>query len=242
MDFTITTFCNLNCKNCCSLMPYYKTPFHINLEQIKESLNIINENSRINTLYLVGGETLLHPAICTILKYITTLDFECINIYTNGTIIPKGFEDTLGSLDDRFTICITNYDDKSICINKLIEMCKKRNVQYEINEFGNIPGSKGGEEWVKWGSPSLKPIAKMDVNDIRCRCFQKVCCLGDKVYRCTRIAHLYQIGAIELDDNEWCYINELNDKYEEMCQTGFTKGCYHCFGGTLQAINIPKGS
>lgn len=237
MDFVITMCCNLCCKNCSSLMPYYKNPSHLDLNTIKTNLEKLSRSEKIKNIQIIGGETFLHPDITEILLYVSTLNFEIISVYTNGTIVPNGLEDILDKLDDRFTFYITEYE-RSTKVKELCEMFDKYKTQHEINEFGNIYGSKKGSEWIKSGNPIFKPIPKTNEDT----CDQIMSCLGNKVYKCQRFAHLDQIGATKLADNEWCYINDLNERYEQLKQRGFTKSCYYCLRGTNQAVNIPKGS
>lgn len=238
MDFVITTFCNLKCKNCCALMPYYKMPFHYSLDEIKTNLKKLSDCSKIENIQIIGGEPLLHPSINEILQYLITLDFDIISIYTNCTIIPKGFEDTLAKLDNRFYMCLTNYEGKSKCFDKLINLCELYNIQYEINGFGNIPGATKGREWLKSGNPNIKPFPKIDLNT----CGQIMSCMGNKIYKCQRFGHLEQILGIKLADDEWCYIDEIDEKYEKMKIISFTQTCNRCLRGTSICTNIPKGS
>lgn len=238
MDFVITTFCNLCCKNCCALMPYYKKPFHYDLDTIKESLNKLSKCSKVRNIQIIGGETLLHPNINEIITFTLGLDFDIISVYTNATVIPENFDDVLKNVDDRFTLCMTDYEGKSTKIKDLVEMCEKYNVNYEICEFGNIVGSGKDKEWIKSGGPTFKPLPKIDLST----CDQVMSCMGDKIYKCQRFGHLNQVIGLELADNEWCHIDEIDERYEELKQRSFTKSCYYCLRGTKQAINIPKGS
>lgn len=236
MDFVITTYCNLNCKNCSSLMPYYKNPFHLDLDEIKINLKKLSDCDKVKNIQIIGGETLLHPDICDILKYLKTLNFDIISIYTNGTVISEDLKETLKELDNRFTLYITRYE-RSTKVDELVELCKNCNFQCEINTFGNIHNAKEGSEWIKSGSPDLKPLPKIEDDT----CDQVMSCIGNKVYKCQRFGHLNQLG-IELQDDEWCYLDDINDNYDKLKQRGFTPTCYRCLRGTKQAINIPKGS
>lgn len=239
MDFVITTFCNLNCKNCCALMPYYKQPFHYNLDEIKTNLQKISDCKKVRNIQLIGGETLLHPSINEIIKYVSNLDFDIISIYTNCTIIPSNFEEALKAMDSRFCMCLTEYEGRSKCFNELVQLCELYDVQYEINSFGNIVGASKGKEWLKTGNPDIKPFPKVTYDT----CGQVMTCMGDKIFRCTRIAHLNNVVDIELDEDEYFDIDELTDeKYEQFKEVKFTKNCNRCLRGTSLCINIPKGS
>lgn len=239
MDFVITTFCNLNCKNCCALMPYYRKPFHYPLEEIKKNLKKLSDCEMVRNIQIIGGETLLHPDINEIIKYVSTLDFDIISIYTNCTTIPEGFEEVLKHMDSRFYMCLTEYGEKSKCFNKLVQLCEMYNIQYEINGFGNIVGASKGKEWLKTGNPDIKPFPKISYDT----CGQVMTCMGDKIFRCTRIAHLSNIVDLQLDEDEYFDINELtNEKYEQFKEVKFTKNCNRCLRGTSLCTNIPKGS
>lgn len=238
MDFVITTFCNLGCRNCWSLMPYYKAPFHFDLNEIKTNLKKLSDCDKVKNIQLIGGETLLHPDINEIISYISTLNFDIISIYTNGTIIPKDFEIALEKMDSRFSVYITEYGNKSTKVKELQELCDKYNVYNELNTFGNIHGSKPGSEWIKAGSPTFKPLPKIEENT----CGQIMSCMGNKVYKCQRFGHLDLLGITELADDEWCYIDDIAENYDRLKERGYTKTCNYCLRGTKLAVNIPKGS
>lgn len=238
MDFVITTYCNLNCKNCWVLIPHYKKPFHYNLDEIKTNLKKISDCKKVRNIQIIGGEILLHPSINEIIKYLTTLDFDIISLYTNCTVIPNNFEESLEVMDSRFTIYLTEYS-RSTKKQELIELCEKYNVQYEVNTFGNIIGNnKEGEEWIIAGGPDVKSFPKINPDT----CCQIMTCMGDKIFRCARIAHLNNIRDLELADDEYFNINDLDEKYEEFKEIKFTKNCNRCLRGTKLAKNIPKGS
>lgn len=237
MDFVITTFCNLNCKNCWVLIPYYKQPFHYDLEIIKTNLKKLSDCDKVKNIQLIGGETLLHPDINEIIRYISTLNFDIISIYTNCTVIPNNFEEALQVMDTRFILYLTNYPKSTKC-EELIKLCDENNTQYEVNTFGNIIGSGEGHEWLKAGNPDVKPFPKNNPDT----CGQIMTCMGDKIYRCARIGHLDQIIGLNLDKNEWCYIDEIDERYEELKEVKFTKNCNRCLRGTSMCVNIPKGS
>ena len=238
MDFVITTYCNLKCQNCCNLMPYYKEPFHYDIGHIKENLKKLSNIDKINNIQILGGEPFLHPDIIEIIDYIYKLNFDFITLYTNGTVIPDGIEKILNKIDDRFCFSITRYK-KSTRVDDLILLCKKYGVRCEENEFGNICQNLEGEgEWILSGPPVENRYEKINGDT----CGQIMSCMGDKIYKCQRFGHLENLRVCSPKDDEWCHINEIEDKYEKLKECRFTESCKYCLRGTCKARNIERGS
>ena len=61
LGILVTTYCNLNCRNCADLIPK-RCSVHYPLQDVIEDLTRILENvSAIEEVLVIGGETLLYP-------------------------------------------------------------------------------------------------------------------------------------------------------------------------------------
>lgn len=90
--------CNLNCKNCYSKSSTFKKEDDfIPLEKVKETLNYI-KNNKLNSIYLTGGEPLLHPDFNKILRM--CLKITNTTVITNGTMINDKKARFLKKIDD----------------------------------------------------------------------------------------------------------------------------------------------
>ncbi len=90
--------CNLKCKNCyIERNPLKNEEDFIPIEKIKENLSIL-KGRRINSLYLTGGEPLLHPDFNQILRM--CLKITNTTVMSNGTMINDKKARFLRKIDD----------------------------------------------------------------------------------------------------------------------------------------------
>ena len=90
--------CNLKCKNCyIERNPYKNEEDFIPLEKIKQTLSAI-KGKELNSIYLTGGEPMLHPDFNQILRI--CLKFSNTTILTNGVMINDKKARFLRKIDD----------------------------------------------------------------------------------------------------------------------------------------------
>ncbi len=90
--------CNLNCKYCyLEQNSYKKEDDFLNLDKIKRTLVEI-KNEKLNSIYLTGGEPLMHPDFNQILRM--CLKISNVTILSNGTMINEKKARFLRRLDD----------------------------------------------------------------------------------------------------------------------------------------------
>ncbi len=84
--FNITGFtCNLKCRHCyLSCSPSNKSRKFLNMEKVKNALNEVNK-SKLEEIYLCGGEPLLHREINNIIRL--CIKHTNVTILTNATLI-----------------------------------------------------------------------------------------------------------------------------------------------------------
>lgn len=93
-----TKTCNLKCKNCyIEKNPYKTEDDFIELEKIKYSLNCV-KNLNLNSIYLTGGEPLMHPDFNKILRM--CLKLANTTVMSNGTMINDKKVRFLKKIDD----------------------------------------------------------------------------------------------------------------------------------------------
>ncbi len=92
--------CNLKCKNCyIQKNPFKNEDDFISLDKIKQTLLFIkNQKIKLNSIYLTGGEPLLHPDFNQILRM--CLKVSNTTILTNGTMINDKKARFLKKIDD----------------------------------------------------------------------------------------------------------------------------------------------
>ena len=92
-DLSMTEYCNLRCKNCNMLMPYFKHPKHRDLEQLKEDIDTyFNWVDQVQVFNLLGGEPFLYPHVLELTKYLCENyrnRIDQVVFFSNGTLIPS---------------------------------------------------------------------------------------------------------------------------------------------------------
>lgn len=86
----ISSKCSLKCKDCCTLMPYFKkTEFLSPKEILHGVISLLNGIDGLFCINIIGGEPFLHPELTEICKEISKIkNILMIRIATNGTVVP----------------------------------------------------------------------------------------------------------------------------------------------------------
>jgi pyruvate-formate lyase-activating enzyme len=74
--------CNISCNACYNSLP----PSVSTMLEIEEELKMLMTHRRLGMVSIVGGEVLLHPELCSIIRLIKKNGF-CAQIYTNGLLL-----------------------------------------------------------------------------------------------------------------------------------------------------------
>lgn len=90
--------CNLRCKHCyIERNPYKNEEDFMHLDKIKQNL-IMVKNQKLKSIYLTGGEPLLHPDFNQILRM--CLKISNVTVMSNGTMINDKKARFLRKIDD----------------------------------------------------------------------------------------------------------------------------------------------
>ncbi|SKB95007.1 4Fe-4S single cluster domain-containing protein [Lachnospiraceae bacterium] len=241
IDLVVTQYCNLRCRDCGSLMPYYKTPHHFEAAYIVNSFDrLMFHINELDELRILGGETFLYPNLTDIVShYSTNTKIKKIYIYTNAVMLPE--EDVLrGIRSDKTCLRISDYGELSRNKTALINSCEKNGILYEIlNE----------NEWRDMGGVEKRSYTVTQLKNVFNKCENAKCpsfCNG-RLYICPRAAHLEKIGIFQ--NKEF----EVMDFSSEKKAARYTKkdiedflygreyfeACYYCNGNNRWENLIP---
>ncbi len=209
LDVMITTKCSLKCSNCSNLMQYYIDPKNTSLEQIVNSLDILDKNvDHISEFRVIGGEPLMNKDWANVVRSISEKNSEAkIFIYTNGTIPPR--EEDLESLQGKnVNFTITDYGKLSKNIDKMTESLKKYNLSFD---------RQPAQDWIDCSSIKHHKRSTSELKEVFKQCCVKYIytLLHGKLYRCPFIANAANLNAIP--DNPANYVNLLS-KTEDIKQ------------------------
>lgn len=160
IEFNVTDFCNLNCKGCSHYSPVAEEEYE-GLDSLERSMHLISgakDAEKIESVYLIGGETLLYPslkeAIMLARKY---FPWARLSIFTNGLLIPKMDEEFWKTCRrENCTIAVTRYPIK-FDYDRAEAICRENGVKVEVfgdrsedNSFFKLPldPAKGQNKWL----------------------------------------------------------------------------------------------
>lgn len=113
LQFLTNSSCTLACRDCNSLIPYWKVPHYtLTAEALRSDLEALATCvTKIHRFILLGGEPLLHQNLSDLLRICAEFPMiDFVEIITNGTIIPsEKFLADVAPLRDKFYIMISDY-------------------------------------------------------------------------------------------------------------------------------------
>ncbi len=210
IDIPITTKCTLKCKNCSSLMPYYKETTIFDIDYLINSINalfsVVDKIIRVNVL---GGEPFIHPKLDLIIKALNKDRVKKVYIITNGTIVPTKKELLDALKQENVEVRVSNYLSISSKIEKIKTVFEQNKIKYTIKQFG-----ENDFNWFNFGDFKNRNRTKEELDS------QFVSCdvewgsyLKGKLYPCPRSAHADDLSLIPHNENNYIDILELsNDK------------------------------
>ena len=199
LGILVTTYCNLNCRNCADLIPK-RCSVHYPLQDVIEDLTSILENvSAIEEVLVIGGETLLYPWLEEVIDFCGKQEkIRKLIITTNGTIQPK--ETVLQCLQkNRVCMRVSGYPENVAPNRENILDCYRQNG-LEVEDLA-------GMQWLDMGTFKKRNHTDMELCRIFETCSMKNCVTVQKdglIFYCSR-----SLSAYETD----IYPNPLKEEY-----------------------------
>ena len=114
LEFCITTKCTLKCKDCCALIPQLDKVHRLEMsfDDFKLYLDTILDNvDGIRKFIIIGGETLINPALPEMVEYSARQEkIANVQLTTNGTIRPsQKLIDVLKKYNKKIFVFTSNY-------------------------------------------------------------------------------------------------------------------------------------
>lgn len=240
LTFAISDRCTLKCKDCASLMQYFQSPQDADLQQVlKDGDAILEAVDRVERLVIFGGEPFLVKELYHYVNHIINHDkIAQIEIFTNGTIIPKG--ENLACLQHpKVFVQIDDYGKVSKNIDGIVETFKQYNIAHEVHKY---------VRWADCGKIQIHHRTEEQLQQEYASCSISHCTVirDGHLFPCTFLAGCWGLHAllpnmkvdfpIIADYKEPETLREiLIDFYHKP----YFKGCDLCNGSGFQQYTIP---
>jgi organic radical activating enzyme len=234
-----TTRCNLRCKGCSSLLPYFEKPQDCDLEQIlrdfKNFFRGIDQCIRIT----VGGEPFLYPHLKEILEYLLEEEKVLgILLITNSMIQPK--DEVVRLLaNPKILVEVSDYGQLEK-MSRLIRILEENNVNFKVLTE---------QTWTDMGGTEFRDRTPEDLRFQYLNCDQSRVIKGmhnGRFYTCARSARLTALGAYESETDSFPLADdatdeEIREKLLHMYYSNHADSCNYCDLGALPTKVIPAG-
>lgn len=204
LPVVITEKCNLRCRDCGVMIPYYEHPKHYEKDFIVKSIYSMAESvDLIETLNIIGGETFLHPDLVDICKAAAEIpNIFSVMIVTNGSVAVK--PEIMKALASCVTcISISDYGRCSPRKDELYNEAIKNGIYCEIFTDDSA--------WSKFYPPKKQHRSKSVNEEIFENCFwsyhaEKI--INGEFHLCDFSAAIAPFHVLK--DNEQDYLNLMD--------------------------------
>lgn len=228
VEAVVTQCCNLKCKDCSNLMPYYKHPKNTDIfELISWIDNLLEAVTYIGELRILGGEPFINRQITDLIeRYAFHEKIGVISIFTNGTIMPD--KKVLNCVKNNHAkLHISDYGIGDSVRKALINKCTEMEISFYVRKY---------DEWFQFGDMSYNNLSEQEIKEMYSQCTAAFCIsiLNGKLYKCSRAAHAYEIGLVKCRNDEYIDLGEAKvcvDKLETfLYKTEYLNACKYCLG------------
>ncbi|MBQ4531282.1 MAG: glycosyltransferase [Lachnospiraceae bacterium] len=243
LGLRLTSYCNLNCKDCADLIPKQKNchyDYNLLIEDMNKVLSVVNF---IQEILLIGGEVFLYPHMEEIIDYCAkSPKIGKIIITTNGTMIPS--EKLIQTIKDNKVIMrVSGYEvDVAPKRAELIQKIKEQEIPLEDLE---------GMVWRNIGDEKCRNCDEAELKKVWRECGMNASVTlahRGRIYYCAR-----SLAADELE----CYPNpkpeeyvdvrnttveELADKIEKFYGLEYISTCNYCDGLVAGSPIVPTAA
>lgn len=229
LGILVTTYCNLNCRNCADLIPKRERK-HYKIDDIKRDLcRILAAVDFIEEVLVIGGETLLYPDLIQVLDFcMGQPKIGKIIITTNGKMMPgEALLDCLRR--NQVLVRISGYPEH-VVPNRREILDKYRDYEVEVEDLDNMT-------WLSIGDEHKRGRTVEELKRVFASCCMRACVTinsDGKMYYCSR-----QMSADELPiypdpkENEYIDVRNTSDLEESLrafYSLSYISTCDYCDG------------
>ena len=243
--FMVTERCNLKCRLCAPMTPYWKDKKDIPFERLKKSLEkLFFFTAKVEKFSIGGGEPFLAKNLTEFLELLIQYEnrIEKMDIITNGTIVPG--ERLLGALS-RFQNMLVIVDDYGTGVSRKFEECCNalEDAGIPVERRENNVEQAHCDGWFDMrevlmpprGIDQTKAIFKDCIysHDLRCNVLY-----DGKIYPCSRAMAFHKLEQIPDEKNLYIDLfradlsmEQISKELVQHLQADFFPACAFCVGG-----------
>lgn len=243
LGIRLTTYCNLNCKDCADLIPAQKNCHYDYNLLIEDMDKVLSAVDYIKEVLLIGGEAFLYPHMEEVIAYCANSPkIGKIIITTNGTMIPS--EKLMKQIKDENVIMrVSGYSaDVAPKRTELIQKIKQEKILLEDLE---------GMVWRNIGNEAYRNRSETELKKVFRECGMNACVTltqKGRIYYCAR-----SIAADELESypnprlGEYVEVRnskveEVSEKLQKFYRLEYISTCNYCDGLVPNAPVVPTAA
>ena len=233
IELDVTSRCTLRCKNCGALMPYFKSPRDIPIEQVMADYDRMMELiDWTDDILIMGGEPFINKDLAKLFEHIksspqTQNKVGCVVIVTNGTLIPD--EKTLDVLkDSNIVVWISNYREHSRRLPELVDVLSAYHIRHSVLD---IPFWVLTQQLVKRDNS----LTHDELVERRKKCWKRHHAVSEgKFFLCAFSNFAEKLGAVPREAGNFVDIYDADAKNKIIeylsPERALPKGCSWCSG------------
>lgn len=239
IEMPITQRCNLRCKHCIFMMPYFKHPVDYPAEDLLKYMDkLFDAVDAIQIFRILGGETFLYKDLNAIIKKaLSSPKVRTVEVVSNGTIIPTP-ENIEAMKDSRLIFQISHYGKYSRHAEEIKALCDKEGVKCVVR----YPENK---TWSYFGDLHFRGRSEKELRRQLRKC-ASICrnFLDGRLYFCPRASFGSKLGMPD-DPNNFVDLTQEIDRKTlrrqifELNQRRFIAACNYCDEGTGKVESVP---
>lgn len=237
LGILVTTYCNLNCRNCADLIPK-KERKNYRIEEIKNDLcKLLEVVAFIEEVLVIGGETLLYPDLEEVLDFcMKQPKIGKLIITTNGKMMPK--EEMLDCFKrNKVLVRISGYPEY-VVPNRNEVLKRYKDNEIEIEDLEHMT-------WLSIGDEQKRGRTSEDLQKVFKSCSMRNCVTMNyegKIFYCSR-----SLSANELSnypnpkENEYVDVRNAKDLEESLRAfygLSYISTCDYCDGISCATTQI----
>lgn len=237
IELPVTTRCNLRCRDCGNLIPFYPQPADFAIEQLIQDVDdLLWHVDRVHRFIIMGGETFLYRELRRLVSYlIQQKKINLVHLFTNGSIIPGA--DMLQLLKHRKILVSVSSFPAEVSPRKslLIAALEQNGINYKVED--NLWRDLGG----------FNPDVDNHPETLKRRfagCSIKGChnLIRGEYHLCPRSAHGEQLGQFPPDASDKVMIRNRKDRRafkkerQALLRKEYLAACRTCTGKAEETL------